>query len=146
MNDTLRIILATMWVMPALAVVAAAFDLRSRTIPNWIPAAILVWGLIASTAGLLPIDLVGSLIGLAIGAVITLPLFAVRAFGGGDVKLACACCACLGGLGAVYLLTATALVGGILALIAKSKKQHTLAYAPAIAGGAIVATLILWLA
>ena len=136
------LIAAGVWVMPALALLAAVLDLRTRTVPNWIPAAVLVWGLVASVLGVLPISFADSLIGLAIVAAVTLPLYALKAFGGGDVKLACACGACLGGPWAVAMLIATALAGGLLGLVALARKRSTLAYVPAIAAGALIVTIV----
>lgn len=146
-DGPLRLVLAALlWLMPALAVLAAVLDLKTRTVPDWIPAVVLVWGLIGSILGVLPITFVQALLGLAVAAVLTMPLFAIRAFGGGDVKLACACAACLGPVDTVLMLIATALAGGLLGLVALARKRATLAYVPAIAAGAVVVAAYRYLA
>jgi prepilin peptidase CpaA len=88
---------------------------RTRTIPNAIPIAVAVIGLVAAaTAGWRGF---GSAIGagslvLLIG---TIP-FGLGLIGGGDVKLLAAC-ACVFGLGSVLpLVIYTALLGGVFAV------------------------------
>jgi prepilin peptidase CpaA len=101
----------------AAVVVAAASDIRSREIPNWlslgaIGAALVLHPALHGWTGLL-----FSLKGLGLAALIFLPLFMLRWLGGGDVKLMGAVGA-LGGyenLIAIFILDA--LLGGAVALV-----------------------------
>ena len=71
----------------ALAVLVAAsafWDLRSRTIPNWLTVAGLSAGLGASLYFGRIID---SLLGFGLASLVYLAFYALRAMGGGDVKL-----------------------------------------------------------
>ena len=80
-TDLIRLVLVA-----ALAGLAGASDVRRRTIPNRVTAAGLVAGLVLASRGGAPE--VG--VHLATAAVVflaTLPLFAGRVLGGGDVKL-----------------------------------------------------------
>lgn len=74
------------WVAVALAVLGAAWDVRTRRIPNWL---VLILAIFAAGSSFLAggIDMVGSgalhaLIALLVG----MALFAVRAIGAGDAK------------------------------------------------------------
>ncbi|MFN2432474.1 MAG: prepilin peptidase [Gemmatimonadota bacterium] len=100
----------------AAAVVGAVTDLHSRRIPNLLTLVTLTGGLLlhAATGG--PTGLGLSLLGvLAVGVPATV-LFALRAMGGGDVKLLAGCGALLGPAAGLQLLLATAVAGGILAV------------------------------
>ena len=61
------------WIAPALALVAAGIDVRTREIPDWIPISIAVWALGSMIGGFppYPLDwvsvLLGGVIGLAVG-------------------------------------------------------------------------------
>ncbi len=101
-----------------LVVIAAAFDIRYRRIPNWIPLGGAVIGLALNTflsGGLT--GFIFSLKGLAVGFGVYFLLYALHAMGAGDVKL-------MGALGslvgwerwfAIFLISA--ILGGVLALI-----------------------------
>jgi len=107
--------------MSALAVTAvvcaAITDLQKRRIPNWLtyPAMLLglvLQGVLHGWGGLLT-SAVG---GFFFGGTFFL-FYLIRAMGAGDVKLAVAL-GCLVGLGASFqVLFATALAGGVLAII-----------------------------
>lgn len=104
----------------AIALLVAAFtDLRSRRIDNWLTAAIaagapLFWW--ASGVALWP-DLAIQLgVALATFAVLC-GLFALRAMGGGDVKLLTALALWIEPLMFVRLLVVMALVGGFLTIL-----------------------------
>jgi len=112
----------------AIALLVAAFtDFRSRQIYNWLNAAIalsapLFWW--ASDFSLLPqgsslFDPPSVIIQLAVALatfVVLAGLFAVRAMGGGDVKLLTALALWIEPLLFLKLLIAMALIGGVLAL------------------------------
>ena len=99
-----------------LLAVAAWQDVRRRTIPNWIPAAlVLLWGGWALAEGRL---------GPAAGAVGVAALVLLAGYlawlggflGGGDVKLLAAVALWAGSAGLATFLLATGIVGGVLAL------------------------------
>ncbi len=127
----------------AIALLVAAFtDLRSRTIANWLNGAIalgapLFW--IASGLSLWPG--VALQLGVALAAFVVLAgLFAIRAMGGGDVKLLTALALWVP-LGQFFqLLIAMALLGGVLTLgfgmwhlARRQKDKLTIPYGVAIA-------------
>jgi prepilin peptidase CpaA len=115
--------------LTAITVVAAFTDMRSRRIPNWL----VMTGFIAGFG--LNIALSGwdglkaAALGFALALLIYVPLFILRAMGGGDVKLMAAVgslagphawfaifllASLAGGLYAIFLLTARRAVGGAL--------------------------------
>jgi prepilin peptidase CpaA len=93
---------------------AALHDLAFRTVPNWIPAVLLLIGfLIRTTSGTLILGLLASLL-----------IFFGAAFcwqrgwlGGGDVKLLGAAALLVPPILAVNLLLDVALAGGVLAIL-----------------------------
>lgn len=97
----------------SVVIAAAVFDLRSRTIPNWLVGAGIVAGvLLHSLNG----DGARGFGGLGVAALVYLPLYLLRAVGAGDVKLMMAVGAFAGptSWGAIFILSA--LLGGVLAL------------------------------
>ncbi len=103
----------------AIALLVAAFtDLRSRQIGNWLNAGIalgapLFWW--ASGYSLLEI---GWQLGVAVAAFIVLAgLFALRAMGGGDVKLLTALALWIQPAWFLKLLVVMALLGGVLTVV-----------------------------
>ncbi len=104
----------------AIALVIAAFtDIRRRQIDNWLNAAIaagapLYWW--ASGLSLWPG--VAWQLGMAVVTLIVLAaLFAIRAMGGGDVKLLTALALWIEPLWFLRLLIGMALIGGLLTLV-----------------------------
>jgi prepilin peptidase CpaA len=99
-----------------LLAVAVITDLRAHLIPN----ALVLSGALAGVllAGLHPegIGFLGSLGGLALGLVIFLPLYLLRAMGAGDVKLIAMTGAFLGYVAMVEAVLWVLLAGGALAL------------------------------
>jgi len=118
-----------------LLLIAAAFDLRTREIPDWIGIAIIVLAVIGMVFGLDGIRwwsvLGGGLAGFGIGY----GLFRFANLGGGDAKLIGAIGTLLGPIGILIVLFWMALAGGLLALIAAARGQRDYAYGPAIALG-----------
>ncbi len=99
---------------------AAWHDIRSRRIPNALvfPGAVL--GVLSHA--LLPqemggLGVVASLAGLGVGLLLLLPLYLLRAMGGGDVKLMAMTGAFLGARGVTGALLYILLAGGVLALV-----------------------------
>jgi prepilin peptidase CpaA len=107
-----------------LVVVAAGFDVRTRRIPNWLCAAGFVGGIACHWPG------VGeALLGAGLAMLIYIPLFALRAVGGGDVKLMAAVGAIAGPKAWIAIFLITAIAGGAIALVliaAKGRMRRTL--------------------
>jgi len=118
-----------------LTLVALVADVRRREVPDGVPLAIAVWAVVAMLAGWNDVSglalVAGSLLGLATGAV----LYAWFGFGGGDAKLLAALGAALGPGAFLSTLLWTAVAGGLLALVARSRRQRDFAYVPAIVAG-----------
>lgn len=124
-------------VLTALLVTACATDLRVRRIPNalvlavfgtaLVRAMLVVGGSSGFAAG------PGSaVLGALCGLVLWLPLYAVRAFGAGDVKLFAAAAAWIGPTAVPTATLYAALAGGVLGL-AWLGAQHLTRLAPALA-------------
>jgi prepilin peptidase CpaA len=101
----------------ALAVIAAFWDIKQRRIPNWltypgIGLGFVLRGLLFGWKGL------GSAVTgcLFVGGIMFL-FYAVRAMGAGDVKLMAAIGSVVGPRQGVVVLLATAICGGIMAII-----------------------------
>lgn len=109
-------------VLLTLVVLAAAWDVRTGRIPNRLTVAgVLAALVLRALAG--PGALLDGLQGLGLGLAVFFPLFALRAMGGGDVKLIAMACAFLGPERGLVALLATALVGGVMALAAAWRRQ-----------------------
>jgi prepilin peptidase CpaA len=120
------------------AAVAALFDLRSREVPHWIAPSLIVCAAAAIAARLTEVTWTGFACGAALGLVLTLPLYALGGFGGGDLKLVVAVGAALGPAALLSTLFWVALCGGVLAVVALIRGRRDLAYVPAIAMGLLV--------
>src|SRR4051812_22980547 len=73
--------------MLALLVWAACIDVRSRRIPNWLCLTLILTGLTRSFFAHSDVTPLGALAGFGLGFGLGFLLFAIRALGGGDVKL-----------------------------------------------------------
>src|SRR5262249_27236141 len=130
-------------VMPPIAIAGAAgyavlaswYDVRTRRIPNRLSGAALVGALVVSeTAG--GIGLRAALAGLALGAAIMLPPFALGAVGGGDLKFTAVAGAWLGprlGLRASLVGPALGLVVALAAAAAAGRAGEALSGAARLA-------------
>jgi prepilin peptidase CpaA len=110
-------------------IAAAAIDLRSRQIPNWLTlsgvcAGLLLNGYVSGLPG------VGkSLAGIFVGFGVYFVLYRLRAIGGGDVKLMAAVGAIVGPGTWIAVFLATAIAGGVLAIalmISRGRVRETL--------------------
>jgi prepilin peptidase CpaA len=101
----------------AAASVAAIVDLRSRRIPNWLTASLILAGIALNVwrAGFAGGGL--ALAGAALGLAILLPLYAIRAMGAGDVKLLAGLGAVLGPQVLVSVAVYTAIAGGLISAV-----------------------------
>jgi len=101
--------------MIALLIWAAAVDLRTRRIPNWLTASLILTGLAQSAlAGWAILPAAG---GMGVGFGLTFILFALGALCGGDVKLFTGIGAWVGPLRTLEIFAAAAVVGMIIVLV-----------------------------
>ena len=96
---------------------ACVTDLRTRRIPNALTFSAAVGGVLfhVATGGWQSAG--WSLVGLFVGALLFLPMFALRGMGAGDVKLLAAVGAWLGPGQVSMVALATSLVGGVMAVV-----------------------------
>jgi prepilin peptidase CpaA len=104
----------------AIALVAVAFDLKTRRIPNVLTfgSAVAVVVLHGIAGGWMAAGV--ALAGWVLGLALFLPLFALKGMGAGDVKLLAALGACIGPLAVVWVALFTSVAGGVIALIVAS--------------------------
>lgn len=95
---------------------AAAIDIRSRRIPNWITLVLMISGLLQNAFLQGPVSPGQSWGGLATGVALTFILFALGAMGGGDVKLFAGIGAWVGPVTIVEIFAAEALVGMVIVI------------------------------
>ena len=120
-----------------LLIVATAYDLRSREIPDWISIAIAILAVSSAATGWLGIGLVLVAIGGVFGLTIGYLLFRFAKLGGGDGKLIAALGMLVGPVGLLIVLFGMAVAGGVLSLVAMLRGQRDYAYVPAITAGFI---------
>ena len=103
----------------AIALLVAAFtDLRSRQIGNWLNAAIALGAPLFWWASGYSFAEIGWQVGVALAAFVVLAgLFALRAMGGGDVKLLTALALWIQPAWFLKLLVVMALLGGVLTVV-----------------------------
>jgi prepilin peptidase CpaA len=104
--------------LAVLVLAAALFDLRTRRIPNWLCAAGFVCGFACQTVR-------EAAFGAGIALLIYVPLFALRAVGGGDVKLMAAVGSIAGPTAWIAIFLITAIIGGVIALVLIAAKGRT---------------------
>jgi prepilin peptidase CpaA len=97
--------------------VAAVSDLRDRTIPNWITVGGFALGIAANIYVYGPWGILTALGGFGLAVLIYLPLYLLRAMGGGDLKLMAALGTVLGATLWFQLFIFTSIVGLIVALV-----------------------------
>lgn len=138
------------WLPVGLSTLAAAQDLRRREIADAFPLAIAAAAVVAIGCGWWPLGWLACLLGVVAGFLLSIPLFLLDGFGGGDVKLIAALGAWFGPVALLGVLFWMAALGGLLAVVATLRGKQDLAYGPAIALGAAVhsfwpAALVWWL-
>ena len=130
--------------------IGATIDVARRRIPNTIVIATAAAGLLLAATGISDVSPWSSLLGLVGGLLLMLPRYALAATGAGDVKMFAAVGAVFGAGRLLDAFLATLIAGGVLALAVVVRRaglegkdgSTTFAYGPAIAAGAIIATLI----
>lgn len=128
------------WAALGLAATAVATDLRSREIPDWIPVALLLLGLVSfgnHWVGNSALPITQPLLGAGLSLLFALCLAFLK-FEGGDIKVLAACGLVVGFPFVVTLFVAMAFVGGLMGLwlmATKAAGQRDFPFAPAIAAG-----------
>ena len=110
--------------------VAAAFDLRTRRIPNALTYAALATALGIGLLHAAESGLAARLGGIAAGFVPCFALFACGALGGGDVKLSAALGGLLGAARILDVLLLTAVLGALLALAVLAWRRSLATHIP----------------
>src|SRR3954453_18450483 len=110
---------ALLMAAPALVLLvwAAAIDLGSRRIPNWLTFSLVIGGIVQSLVFGATTSPGASLLGLLVGFSIPFVLFAMGALGGGDVKLLAGVGAWLGPIIIIKIFLAAAIVGMVIVLV-----------------------------
>ncbi len=108
----------------AVVLVGAVYDFRSRKIPNWLSLSGIILGLGVNTLLFQAHGLRVALLGFCCSLAIYVPLYLLRGMGAGDVKLMAAVGAIVGPQNWLILFMATALVGGVIALIVILHKKR----------------------
>jgi prepilin peptidase CpaA len=111
-------------VLVLLASVAGLYDLRFRRIPNWLnlSGAVLGIGLNVLLTG--RSGAAASLLGIGCAIAVYMPLYMLRGMGAGDVKLMIAVGAIVGPHNWLEIFLATALLGGVVALLVATLKRR----------------------
>jgi prepilin peptidase CpaA len=105
-------------VLIGVMLVASAYDLRQRRIPNRLLAAALLAAVTLHLSSGVPVTLLTTCLpGFALGLVLFLPLYLLRGMAAGDVKLMATVGAFLGPALAFQACLATYCCGGVLALL-----------------------------
>ncbi|HVP55667.1 MAG TPA: A24 family peptidase [Candidatus Eisenbacteria bacterium] len=101
----------------AVAVAAAVMDVQQHRIPNWLTYPTIVAGVLLRSYLFGRSGMWTAVAGCLLVGGIIFVFYAVRAMGGGDLKLMAGLGALLGPRDAVTMLLATAIAGGVLALV-----------------------------
>jgi prepilin peptidase CpaA len=103
--------------LAALVISAAVFDFRTRRIPNWLCAAGFLCGFAFQIVLFRWTGARDAALGAGLALLIYVPLFALRAVGGGDVKLMAAVGSIGGPQSWIAIFLITAILGGAIALV-----------------------------
>jgi len=126
------------WLPISLLFAASIQDFRTREVSDSFSIAILLSALISIAAGWWQLAWLAAGLGVLVGMLLTSPLFYLGGFGGADVKLVASLGAWFGPVSLLGLLFWVAIIGGILAMIAKQRDRKDLAYVPAILMGTLI--------
>ncbi|NNE01031.1 MAG: prepilin peptidase [Pirellulaceae bacterium] len=107
----------TVWFVTVVLVVAAVIDGAILKVPNWLTFPFIAMGWIHWTIQSGMSGLGFSLLGTFVGMILLLVLRNVGGMGAGDVKLLAGVGAWLGAIVTLWAFAATAIVGGVMALI-----------------------------
>jgi prepilin peptidase CpaA len=104
-------------VLVLVVITAAIFDLRWRRVPNWLTVSGVLLGVVLNTLLLRSEGLWSSLEGLGLALLIYVPLYLLRAMGGGDVKLMASVGAIAGPGNWLRIFFFTLIFGAVAAII-----------------------------
>src|SRR3569833_3024733 len=109
--------IAAQALLAALTLTAAVYDIRFRSIANWLVLGGIIAGFAWSlySGGLSGLGLAAE--GLGLGFALYFPLYLLKARGAGDVKLLAAVGAIVGPGSCFWVFLLTALLGGIIAMV-----------------------------
>lgn len=111
-------------VLVAIVLAAAIYDLRFRRIPNWLNVSGVILGVGVNTLLFARNGLIAAVLGITFAMAIYVPLYLMRGMGAGDVKLMAAVGAIAGPWNWFGIFVATALLGGVVALVFVALKQR----------------------
>jgi prepilin peptidase CpaA len=124
----------TLLVFPALVLIAAAKDLTSYTIPNWISIALaagFVPAAAAAWAAGAPLPALALCVAVGAGALMAgVTMFTFNWIGGGDAKMFAAAALWLGWPGLAPFLFWTAMAGGLLSILLMIGRRRPAADGP----------------
>ena len=106
------------------ALVGAVVDVRQGRIPNWLTYPAMAMGILLRWSFFGWRGLVSALSGCLLAGGVVFLFYAVRAMGAGDVKLVAAIGSLLGPHDAGIVLMATAISGGVLALVYAAARRR----------------------
>jgi Flp pilus assembly protein protease CpaA len=129
---------SVVWLPVGLLLLASIQDVWTREVSDSFSIAILLSAVVSIAAGWWQLSWLAASLGVVVGLLVAAPLFFLGGFGGADVKLVAALGAWFGPIALLGLLFWVAMIGGVLALIAKVRDRADLAYVPAIAVGALI--------
>jgi prepilin peptidase CpaA len=109
-----------------LLLLAAAIDLRSRRLPNWLTLGLILSGLVRASVASGAGGLGHAAAGAFAGAAVPLVLFTLGAIGGGDVKLMAGVGAWVGPADAIAIFVLQCLIGLVLILCQALMQRRTL--------------------
>jgi prepilin peptidase CpaA len=107
----------TVWFVSIVLIVAAVIDGAILKVPNWLTFPFIICGWVNCTFEGGPSGLGWSLVGTFVGMMLLLVLRNVGGMGAGDVKLLAGVGAWLGTVVTLYAFAATAIVGGVIAVL-----------------------------
>lgn len=108
---------AIQWIVAGITLTAAFTDLRSRIIPNWLVVTGLASGFVLNILLAGWTGLSQSCLGFGLALLIYVPLFILRAMGGGDVKLMAAVGSLVGPQNWFLIFLLASIAGGLYALV-----------------------------
>lgn len=108
-----------------LVVIAMAFDLHARRIPNWLVVIALIAAMpIQIVANGMPNGPIWWIAGALTGGLLLMPGYLIRMLGAGDVKLMAAVGALLGPHTALEAVLITTAIGGLLSFVSLMRKRR----------------------
>ena len=113
----------TVWFVTIVLIVAAVIDGAILKVPNWLTFPFIACGWIHWTMQDGLSGLGWSLLGTFVGMILLLVLRNVGGMGAGDVKLLAGVGAWLGAVVTLYAFAATAIVGGVMAVVDDSQER-----------------------